>query len=106
MKRAKTSGLGEPITPAEIAQAIEHICGVPCPPPDAPNQAELWAEHEVVGNFCLSARFLPPGEAQRNAAEFTLQNPVYPPEMTRPHIERGLGRKLTDDEIALNAILS
>lgn len=105
MKRTQSSGGDDPMTPTGMAKAIERICGVPCPPSDAPNQAELWAEHEVAANFCLSARFLPPGEAQRNAAEFTLQNPVYPPEMTRPHIERGLGRKLTDDEIALKAIL-
>jgi hypothetical protein len=105
VKRPRASHRDDPTAPADIAEAIERICGVPCPAPDAPNQAELWAEHEVVGNFCLSARFLPPGEAQRNAAEFTLQNPVYPLDMTRPHIERGLGRKLTDDEIALKAIL-
>lgn len=107
MKKRNPASSGEPHTIPEICEALERISGVPCPPPDAPNQDELWAQFEVASNFCLVARFArDPMQAMRQAVEYTLQNAVYPLESLRPHIERGLGRKLTDDEIVLGELLS
>lgn len=107
MKKRISAGRSEPQTIPEICQALERISGLPCPPPDAPGQRELWAQYEVAANFCLEARFCSDLEtARRRAAEYTLRNPAYPLESLRPHIERGLGRKLTSDEIVLGELLS
>lgn len=94
-----TPGKGRRSAYDQLVADIERVTGLPCPPRGAPNEFELWAEHEVASNFLTHMRGAPdPGKARVDAAEFTLRNPVYPLEMLRPHIERGLGRKLTDEE--------
>ncbi len=89
----------------QLIADIERVSGLPCPPRGAPNERELWAEHEVAANFLIHMRGASnPDDARIQAAEFTLRNPVYPLEMLRPHIERGLGRKLTDAEFDSRAV--
>lgn len=104
MKRDAARPNEEPTTMAEICEAMERISGLRPPAPDA--SSELWAQYDVASTFCMMLRdFDDPGQARRAAAEFVLQNPVYPLDETRPHIERGLGRELSDDEIALRALI-
>ncbi|MER9743955.1 hypothetical protein [Mesorhizobium sp. M0187] len=107
MKKQSARGSGEPHKIPDICAALERLSGLPCPPHDAPDQRELWAQYEVTSNFLLAARYSnDPVKARCQAAEYTLRNAVYPLEMLRPHIERGLGRKLLDDEIVVGELLS
>jgi hypothetical protein len=78
------------------------MTGLPCPPDDAPNARELWAEWEVASNFLRELNSSPdkPEAAKLAAAEYTLRNHAWPIEQLTPHIERALGRKLLADEIA------
>lgn len=91
---------GKRLAPHDQLRAdIESISGLPCPPHGAPDENALWVEHEVAANFLIHMRGAPdPHVARIKAANFTLQNPVHPVELLRPHIERGLGRMLTEAE--------
>ena len=103
MKRRTSEKADSELSAAELRARIERICGLPCPPDDS---REAWAEHEVVSNFLLEARMCSDiDRAKRAAVEYTLQNNVYPLEMLRPHLERGLGRKLLDEEISAGILV-
>ena len=81
---------------------IERLCGLPCP---ARDDRAGWVAHEVATNFLVSLQACQdPEEAKRDAVNHTLQNNVYPLKELRPHIERGLGRKLTEEEFAARAL--
>jgi hypothetical protein len=98
MKVAREKGVHE-MTMPELNAAIEHLCGLPCPPVGSPR--ELYAEHEVAANFLAFVRDAENAEqAKRAAAEWTMQNNVFPLEELTPHIERAMGRKLLPAEVA------
>lgn len=88
-----------------LREEIELLSGLPCPPHGAPNERDLWAQHEVAANFLLEARRGGDPEANRKAAaEWTLQNHAHPIAELVPHIERALGRKLLQEEIAAGVL--
>lgn len=90
---------------SDISAELQRISGLPCPPCGIENEREMWAAHEVASGILLELRFNDDPEAAKLAAlQYTMQNPVHPIGELIPHIERALGRKLLQGEIAAGTI--
>lgn len=99
MKKSTSQKALYELTRAELDTETERLFGLPCPPPNAPISA--WHEYIVAAFFLhFAANTDAISTANEQAATFLLEKFTRCRNQIRPHIERALGRRLSELEMA------